>query len=156
MPYLIAIVALLIGLTGTHWKAYTMGEAAVTADWNAEKLRTASANAAANADARKREQAAQALIDKTRRDRDAKLKVATAAYLVLAGELQQRPARPADSAGDVPSTAGPVAAGCTGSSLYRQDAVAFARLAADADRLRANYSACKAGVDSLRGALNKP
>jgi hypothetical protein len=127
-----------------------VGSAQVQQKWDKEKAVTAEQLATAERQARDRERAAQIIVDKLKRDRDAKLKTAIAAYNVLAGELSDRPSRPAS--GTLPGdTRGGVA--CTGAQLYRQDALVLGRLASDADRLRIDLADCQTAYDQVRRAL---
>lgn len=69
--------------------------------------------------------------------------------------LQNRPARPAASAGKVPATA-TACKGATGADLYRDDAALALREAARADKLRAALAQCYAQYDAARDQLNQP
>lgn len=109
------------------------------------KAQHAEAARAAEASARSKEQAAAttlATIEQKARDEQKRLSADLAAAV---RELRNRPERP--SSGDVPKGAGnPV--GCTGASLYRQDAAALIREAGRADQLRTELARCTAAYDA--------
>lgn len=71
--------------------------------------------------------------------------------------LRNRPERPA-SRPDLPATAGagPAAASCTGSDLFRQDAEFLVREAARADLIRAELASCYADYERARAMTNAP
>ena len=98
----------------------------------------------ADAAARSRElEAAQTLADIQQKAADEKARLSADLASAL-DSLRKRPARPA---GAVPaSPADPV--GCTGASLFAEDASAALREAARADRLRADLETCRQAYDS--------
>lgn len=104
----------------------------------------AEAARAAEASARSKEQAAAttlAQVEKEARDAQKRL---SADLAVALDSLRKRPARP--SGGDVPKSPGdPV--GCTGASLFAEDASAALREAARADQLRASLARCQSAYD---------
>jgi hypothetical protein len=102
------------------------------------------AAAIADAAARSRElEAAQTLADIQKKADDEKARLSADLAAAL-DSLRKRPARPA---GSVPASPGdPV--GCTGASLFAEDASAALREAARADRLRADLEACRAAYDN--------
>ncbi len=110
------------------------------------KLKAMHAEAARNAEAsaRSKEQAAAttlAQIEKEARDAQKRL---SADLAVALDSLRKRPARP--SGGDVPkSPANSV--GCTGASLFAEDASAALREAARADLVRTQLARCQAAYD---------
>lgn len=109
------------------------------------KANHAEAARAAEASARSKEQAAAkslATIEQKARDEQKRLSADLAA---AHRELRDRPQRP--SGGDVPK--GPAAGvGCTGASLYRQDAAALVREAGRADQLRTELARCTSAYDA--------
>lgn len=104
----------------------------------------AEAARAAEASARAKEQAAAATLAQTEKEaRDAQKRL-SADLAVALDSLRKRPARP--SGGDVPKGSGdPV--GCTGASLFAEDASAALREAARADLVRTQLARCQAAYD---------
>lgn len=100
----------------------------------------------AEAEARQKEQALQTNADKLRREKDAEIKNANARAVALANSLQHRNARPS---GDMPETsdARPVATGCSGSGLYRQDGEFLVGEAAAGRQCQAFLRECRAAYD---------
>ena len=146
IPVFIAI-ALLVGGT---MLGHGVGSAQVQQKWDKEKAVTAEQLATAERQARDRERAAQIIVDKLKRERDAKVKAAIAAYNVLAGELQQRPDR---ATGIVPGGARDCVGG-TGAGLARSDGQFLARYAFDVARLQSEFDRCQAAYDGVRKALS--
>jgi hypothetical protein len=98
----------------------------------------------ADAAARSRElEAAQTLADIQQKANDEKARLSADLAAAL-DSLRKRPARPAGAVPASPSD--PV--GCTGASLFAEDASAALREAARADRLRADLETCRAAYDS--------
>jgi len=108
------------------------------------KAQHAEAARAAEASARSKEQAAAATLAKTEKEaRDAQKRL-SADLAVALDSLRKRPARPAS--GDVPASAGNQV-GCTGASLFAEDASAALREAARADLVRTQLARCQAAYD---------
>lgn len=159
--YLVVALGVATVLAGTHWKLYVdgkkSGQAQVHQRWDNERAQAQAERAEAEMKARQREQALQKLADIQRRKHREEVNRILAEHAAFIDRLQDRPDRPASAApGTVPTPASPGPAGCTGAELYRPDAVAFARLAADADKLRADYRACKAAYDNAVKRQNAP
>ena len=131
------------------------GEAAVTAEWMAERAETARATSRALERRIEAETKLQETIDADRKTYRARLAAVAAARDRLADSLRHRPERPAGGA-DLPraAAAAPGPAACTGAELYRDDAAFLVRLAADADELRAAIEQCQAAYDAMRSAVN--
>ena len=133
---------------------HTSGAAGVTADWMAERAETARATSRALERRIEAETKLQETIDADRKTYRARLAAVAADRDRLADSLRHRPERPAGGA-DVPraAAAAPGAAACTGAQLYRDDGEFLARIAADADRLRAAVEHCAAAYDAVRAQL---
>ena len=150
-----AIFGLLNILPGWLWAVITAGALAtscvqttrvsmVKSELSTLKAQHAEAARAAEASARSKEQAAAATIAQTEKEaRDAQKRL-SADLAVALDSLRKRPARP--SGGDVPASAGnPV--GCTGASLFAEDASAALREAARADLVRTELARCQAAYN---------
>ena len=149
----VAALLLAVALAASHWKAYTQGEKAVTAQWNAERLETARATFRL---IETRDRTTQELQDGAAAQRKAKnerIKVLDADLAAALGRLSNRPNRP--SGADLPQdpAAGAGARG-TGAQLYRQDAEFLVREAARAQRIVAELQQCQAAHDQARRALD--
>ena len=109
------------------------------------KAEHAEAARAAEASARAKEQEAAATLAQTEKDaRDAQKRLSADLAAALR-ELRDRPKRPAS--GDVPKGGGdPV--GCTGASLFAEDAAVALGEAARADGLRLQLEACRKAYDA--------
>lgn len=147
-----AAIGIVVLLAGTHWRAYTRGQKDVQADWTAEKLQVAEQTARVLQDAARKTAELQTQSDTLRKVKNAQITALNADLSDALERLRDRPERP--GAGSVPSdaAAGP-APGCTSAQLYREDAGALVRLAADADRLRADLGECQAAYNTARDAL---
>lgn len=133
--------ALVAGVTaGAFW---CRGELIQTG-YDRAMVEMRAAAAVADAAARSREiEVAQTLADIQKKAADEKARLSADLDAAL-DSLRKRPARPA---GAVPaSPADPV--GCTGASLFAEDASAALREAARADRLRADLETCRQAYDT--------
>lgn len=152
------VVAMALACAGVGVWSYrtgrASGEAAVRAQWMAERAEIARATAAAlerriEAEAKLRE-----TIDATRHTYRQQLAAVAADRDRLLDSLRHRPERPAGGA-DLPGAAGARlgATACTGAELYREDAAFLVGLAAEADQLRAAVERCQAAYDAVRDSL---
>lgn len=133
---------------------HTTGAAAVTADWMTERAETARATSKALERRIEAETKLQETIDADRKTYRARLAAVAADRDRLADSLRHRPERPASGANlPDPAAAGAGPAACTGAQLYRDDGEFLARVAADADRLRAAVEHCAAAYDAVRREL---
>lgn len=152
--YLRLAVAAVIAvfLTGTHWKAYTSGKATVRAEWQAEKLEVGRQSLKLSEQAVRDSATLQANADKTTGAKNAQINRLNADLSGALERLRERPER--DSAtglpGDPSIGAGP---GCTGASVFKQDAEFLVREADRADRLLADLAQCQAAYGAARAAL---
>ena len=109
------------------------------------KAQHAEAARAAEASARSKEQAAAATLAQTEKDaRDAQKRL-SADLAVALDSLRKRPARPASGA--VPASGGN-SLGCTGASLFAEDAEFLIRETARADSNRLQLEACRQAYDA--------
>jgi len=82
------------------------------------------------------------------KDRDDEIANINASRDALLVQLRNRPRRPTSPAAES-SIDGQAASGCTGSSIYAQDAEFLIREAARADTIRAGLKACYAQFDEI-------
>lgn len=160
----IAAAAVLAALTmAYHWWAgqqREIGRAEIRVEWQAHDLAQAEQNRLLLMANAKTSDRLQAQADKERmalheQNRSIGLELAESLR-----RLRNRPARPsAAGSGDVPAdtgvaTAGPGNAGCTGSGLFKDDGEFLARLASDADRIRAALRSCRAAYERAEAEVN--
>lgn len=149
-----AAIALAVLLAGTHWKAYVEGGKSVQAKWDADKVEQLEQTNKLQQEAAQATADLQAKADQLRRTKNAQIDRLNSELSAALDSLRDRPARP--GAGDLPGNAGSgPAAGCTGAELYRPDAQFLARLAAQAERLRADLDQCQTAYGNARAALSK-
>lgn len=133
-----------------------IGEARVTAAWDHANKVAEEARQKRTAEARKEERQLQYSENEDRRKLNALRDHDDAALLALLGELRQRPLRPA-SAGQPDlrvGAPGPGAeAGCTGASLYRDDAEFLARQSRVAAGVLAQRDACYSAYERAQERL---
>lgn len=152
--YLIAAWAIVALLAAGGWAAYKRGEksgkAEVQQAWDADKAAHLQAVLDAEKAARAKEQELQNAADRQRKADREKINTLNRDLAAAVDSLRNRPERP--SVADVPATpaSGLAGNGCSGAQLFREDATAFVRLAADADRYRIAYSACRAQYEAAR------
>lgn len=146
----LALVLALL-LSGTHWKAYKMGEQGVQAEWTAEKLAKSNAQIEAEQAARAKEQGLQSVADKLRDTQNAQIRTLAIDLDRARADirLQHRASRPADYV-PPPASAG---AGCSPGAIFAEDADVALGLAAEADELRIAYQRCEAQYGAAREAL---
>jgi hypothetical protein len=148
----VALVVMAL-LAAGGWRAYKTGEkhgkAEVQQAWDADKAKRMADALDAETKARTKEQQLQAQADAQRKAANAKIQTLNRDLGVALDELRNRPERPA-AGSDVPKVAGTGTGGCTGADLYRPDAEAFVRLAADADRIRIALATCQAAYTDAR------
>lgn len=135
---LIVVAILALGLSMTHWKAYTNGKAAIQAAWDADK-------AQAVIKAREKEQVLQSNADKIREEKNREIRQLNDRVAVLTDSLRKRPERP-----KVSETSGAGPRACTGAELYREDGEFLIRLAREADEIRLAYRQCLDQYQSLQ------
>lgn len=82
------------------------------------------------------------------KDRDDEIANINASRDALLVQLRNRPRRPTSPAAESPAD-GQTATGCTGASLYAEDAEVALREAARADTIRAGLKACYAQFDEI-------
>lgn len=151
-PYVILVAVLAVGIasTASYFKGQSDGEAAVHAEWDAERIKQQEAHAKALQESIEKQQALQADADQIRQEKDRETRELAARNTVLANSLRNRPERPAAPASAVPSAAGAGPSGCTGKELYRQDGEFLVGLAREADDLRIALKQCYAQYDAVR------
>lgn len=103
----------------------------------------------AEREARGKELVMQSLIDKERRDKDARITNLNNKLNAALNELRQRPTREANASNPRDHQ------GSTGASLFREDATFLTREAARADRAIMELKACYASYDAIRETINK-
>lgn len=129
------------------------GEAAVTAEWHLERAEIARATSKALERRIETETALRATIDRQREEHAREKDRIAAEHRRLVDSLRNRPERPSDGSLPNPAAAGPGTTACTGAQLYRDDGEFLARIAADADRLRAAVEHCAAAYDAVRAGI---
>jgi len=143
------ILALIVAgvLAMSHIAAFRGGAKSVQAQWNVEKLKQQTLATEESERARKREAELQDVATRLRSQKDAQIKKLRADLDSALDELRQRPERPATY---LPSDAKPGNTGCGADQLYREDAEALTRLAADAETTRIALGQCKAQYDAIK------
>jgi hypothetical protein len=147
----LAVIGIAITLAATHWKAYTMGESLVQAEWAADKLSQAEQTARLMADAAAATTSLQANSDKLRKAKNAQITKLGDDLAVALNSLHNRAPRSGSS--DLPDAAA-AGSSCTGASLFRQDAEFLVRESGRADKLRIDLTECQAAYSFARNALN--
>lgn len=157
---LLAVLALSAALVGLyHWIRHggiVVGRAEVQSQWDAERLDIAKQTLRIIENNTRATQHLQAHADQGRKALREDLRRIAADLDDAERRLRERPERPADGGGIVPSDpgAGGTAAGATGAELYREDGRFLAGEAARADQLRAALRACYADYRAARAAVN--
>lgn len=144
-------VALAIALAASHWKAYHLGGADARAQALAAELAQAQQTAELQSAAAAATATLQASADTSRKAKNAQITSLGLELDDALRRLRNRPARPGE--GDLPTPAEP-GAGCTGASLFAEDAGILVREAARADKLRTDLAQCQAVYSAARAALN--
>lgn len=121
-----------------EWRVYQAGAASNEAQWQAKLVEQENAALKAQVAAQEKVNAITATLQADKRAINSK-------YVAAPGELRNRPAD------RLPEPARAACTGSTGAELSRQDAEAFARLAADADLTRAELKTCKTYINVIRG-----
>ena len=154
IPYtkLAIAIAIAVALAGTHYKAYHSGAKSVEAKWNEEKLELANQAIEMVQLAAAKTTQAQAEADKLRSTKNAQIASLNTALANAVAGLRNRPDRPTDSDLSKAANSGP-SAGCTGASLFAQDASIALGEAARADRLLLDLDQCQAAHLAAREAL---
>jgi Protein of unknown function (DUF2514) len=153
-PWVILGVVLAIGAASGagYYQGNKAGRAHVQQLWDKEKAEQYAAYAAAQDQARQKEQVLQASADQLRQEKDREIRNLNARATALTNSLRDRPSRAATIAGPVPDTAnaGCAPASCTGAGLSKEDGEFLAGEAARADQLRALLKQCYAQYETLR------
>ncbi len=150
-PYLIlaGVLAVVLAASGGYFKGQIDGEAAVHAEWDAERLKQHEAHAKALQEAVERQQQLQMGADKLRQEKDRETRDLVARNTALANSLRNRPERPTQtSAVSNPSSAGSSA--CTARELYREDSEVVVGIAREADEIRIALKQCYAQYNEVR------
>ncbi|NMM21861.1 MAG: hypothetical protein HHJ15_18230 [Rhodoferax sp.] len=146
-----AALALAIAFSATGWQAYVIGGNSVQVKWDAAKLTKAAANLVAEQDARTKERNLQAIADtlrKSQNDEIIKLGISLDAARA-AVRVQHSTPRPADYVAPVAGAG----AGCSGASLYTQDAEFLIREAGRADAQRLQLETCQTQYNAAYEAV---
>ncbi len=155
-PYLIlaGVLAVVLAASGGYFKGQSDGEAAVHAEWDAERLKQHEAHAKALQEAVERQQQLQMGADKLRQEKDRETRDLLARNAALNNSLRNRPQRPVVQAGAVSGTAGAGSSGCTPRELYREDSEVVVGLAREADEIRLALKQCYAQYEAVRLKLS--
>ena len=146
--------AMALAMIGGAWKAYTMGEAHVQAKWDAQSLSIAKQSLKLSEEATRTTTNLEARADKITETKNVQINSINTRLATALDELRKRPGRPGP--GDLSKDPGAQpAVGCTGAQLWREDASAFSREAARADRLLATLGECQAKYNAAYQAVNK-
>lgn len=150
------VVAAIMFLSGVAWKLHhsgvVSGRAELQLKWDAERAEATVQAAALRIKAAQETADLQTKADQLKKAKDVQINKLNADLAGALERLRDRPERP--SAGSVPSDAGAGAnTGCTGAQLYRPDSGFLVRLAARADRLRADLAQCQTQYNAARDAL---
>ncbi len=152
-PWMILGAVLAIGAASGagYYQGNKSGRAHVQQLWDKEKTEQYAAYAAAQDQARQKEQALQAGADRLRQEKDREIRNLNARAAALSNVVRERPTRPTTEASAVPSTAEarPAAAGCTGKELYRPDGEFLAREATRADETRVLLKQCREQYETV-------
>ena len=150
-PYLIlaGVLAVVLAASGGYFKGQSDGEAAVHAEWDAERLKQHEAHAKALQEAVERQQQLQMGADKLRQEKDRETRDLVARNTALANSLRNRPERPTQ-AGAVSNPASTGSSACTARELYREDSEVVVRIAREADEIRVALKQCYAQYDQVR------
>lgn len=148
----VAALVLAVGLAASHYKAYHMGQAEISAAWAADRLAQANQSEELKAEADKRSTELQNKYNTTRKAKDATIAKLDADLADALGRLSDRPSRP--GAGSVPAdTSAGANTGCTGAGLFAEDASAALREAARANGVLADLAQCQDLYGAARAAL---
>ncbi len=150
-PYLIlaGVLAVVLAASGGYFKGQSDGEAAVHAEWDAERLKQHEAHAKALQEAVERQQQLQMGADKLRQEKDRETRDLVARNTALVNSLRNRPERPTQtSAVSNPSGVGQSA--CTARELYREDSEVVVGIAREADEIRLALKQCYAQYDAFQ------
>lgn len=150
-PYLIlaGVLAVVLAASGGYFKGQSDGEAAVHAEWDAERLKQHEAHAKALQEAVERQQQLQMGADKLRQEKDRETRDLVARNTALANSLRNRPERPTQ-AGAVSSPSGAGSSACTARELYREDSEVVVGIAREADEIRIALKQCYAQYNEVR------
>lgn len=149
-----AAVVVAVGLAASHWKVFNLGKAEIRAEWAADKLEESKQALRLTEKTIEKTTTLQAAADQLKKDKNAQIDALNTRLTDALDQLRDRPERPRE--GDMPTGAGVGSTlGCTGAGLYREDAGAFIREAARANRLLANLAQCQAQYNKVRDTLNK-
>ena len=132
---------------------YTSGQNDVRADWEAQKAADAAANARAAKQAREIEAGLMRHIDEIRRQHEKDIAAIDVRHAAAIERLRKRATRPSDYVPAAPEITGTEpTASCGADRLFREDASALVRLAADADSVRASLTECRASYEAAQQA----
>ena len=143
-------LALVAVLAWSHGFAYQAGRVNVRAQWDKERAELVAAALAAEQTARATEQTLQAEADTLTKAKNAQIEKLNRGLAAALNGLRDRKNRP--DPGSVPAVAG-TGGGCTGASLWRDDAGFLVREAARADGLLAQLQACQTQYQAARRSL---
>lgn len=153
-PWVILGVVLAIGAAASagYYQGNEAGQAHVQQLWDKEKAEQYAAYAAAQDQARQKEQALQAGADQLRQEKDREIRNLNARATALTNSLRDRPSRAATVTSAVSDTtnAGCAPTSCTGAGLSKEDGEFLAGEAARADQLRTLLKQCHAQYEALR------
>lgn len=153
IAYTALAIIIAAGVAGAY--GYMRGEESgrlqVQSKWDAERAELEAIHARDQQIAREREKLMQQSADRLRQEKDLEIRNLNARSTALANSLRDRPSRPADQIGAVPSTASagcptPV---CTGAGLSKEDGGFLAGEAARGAEAVALLKQCRAQYESL-------
>lgn len=150
-PYLIlaGVLAVVLAASGGYFKGQSDGEAAVHAEWDAERLKQHEAHAKALQEAVERQQQLQMGADKLRQEKDRETRDLAARNTALANSLRNRPERPTQT-GAVSGAPSAGSSACTARELYREDSEVVVGIAREADEIRIALKQCYAQYNEVR------
>ena len=142
--------ALVAVLSATHLWAWRAGSASTQAKWDAATAAQTAATLALVQDAQDKERSLQEAAEKLRRAKNEQINRLATDLADALSRLRDRPSRPGESGVPADASAG---AGCTGASLFREDAAFLVREANRADRLLADLAQCQTQYAKARDAV---
>ena len=145
-------IALIVFLSGTHWKAFTLGRSEGLAQLNAYKLEQSSQTVKLLEKRDAETAALQAEADKTRSQKNAEIRRLNTDLATALDSLHNRPERPGESGVPGNTSTEPVI-GATGAQLFKEDSEFLVREADRADRVRLDLIECQAAYERARQAL---
>jgi hypothetical protein len=149
-----AALIVAVFLAGTHWKAYTKGQDAITAEWDKDVAQRTAAALEASEKARKTEQELSAKVGRIDRAyQDQKRATATVVSAVAVGmrELETALATaPSASASDAATASGNHGTGGIERELLGSCAAALAQLGQEADRLSLKVVTLQAYIREMK------